>query len=90
MESEFNKTELGVDCTFFELPNRAIEAAKDVMARYHTYNEIKREIDRSECFRLALGLIYPEKTEAELLDFNWYPKEVDAVMRYWAYECSNK
>jgi hypothetical protein len=72
---EFEKTEAGVDCTFNDLPVAAQRIAIDIIEKHKEYNLVKRAIDRSIEFKQALGIA----------SGNFYLKETDSVMRWWAY-----
>lgn len=74
----FVGSEDGVDCSFFELPQHAQMIANEFMAMYTTYNDLKREVDRSVAFRDA---VRSKKI---------YMQETDSVMRYWLWKQSGE
>ena len=83
LKEEFANIEITTDCSFYKLPEDAQKVAERIIAEFKTYNDIKRELDRSLEFRGA----FKERLEhkgIDVFDPEFYLQAVDSVMGYWA------
>jgi hypothetical protein len=86
--AEFDKVD-GGDCRFLHLPQPAQRAAFEIMAKFDSYNVIKRELDRCMDFRMAFkDILEPQGIDVESPDT--YLNAVDAVMRFWQWKINSK
>ena len=85
LKEEFAKIEVGTDCSFYNLPEKAQEVAESIIKEFKTYNAIKRELDRSLEFRGAFKERLAHK-EIDVFDMDFTLQAVDSVMRYWSWK----